>query len=60
MDSEIYSPRYSESRALVVGINNYQHASPLSYAIRDSEETARVLIDEFGFIEKNIILLSAL
>jgi len=58
MDSETYSPRYSASRALVVGINDYQHAPPLSYAIHDSEETAQVLIDEFGFDEKNIILLT--
>lgn len=58
MDSETYSPRYSASRALVVGINDYQHASPLSYAIRDSEETSQVLINEFGFDEKNIILLT--
>jgi len=58
MDSETYSPQYSASRALVVGINNYQHASPLSYAIRDSEETSQVLKDEFGFDEKNIILLT--
>ncbi len=58
MDSEIYSPQYSASRALVVGINNYQHASPLSYAIRDSEETSQVLMDEFGFDERNIILLT--
>jgi len=58
MDSKIYSPQYSASHALVVGINNYQHASPLGYAIRDSEETSQVLMDEFGFDEKNIILLT--
>ena len=58
MDSEIYSPKYSASRALVVGINNYQHASPLGYAIHDAEETSQLLIDEFGFDERNIILLT--
>jgi uncharacterized caspase-like protein len=58
MGNEAYSPRYSASRALVVGINKYQHASPLSYAIRDSEETSQVLKDEFGFDEKNIIFLT--
>jgi len=58
MDSETYSPRYSTSRALVVGINNYQHASPLSYAIHDSEEMLQVFVDEFGFDEKDIILLT--
>ena len=58
MDSEIYSPKYSASHAIVVGINNYQHASPLAYAIHDAEETSQLLIDEFGFDEKNMILLT--
>lgn len=58
MHIETYSPQYSASRALLVGINNYKHASPLSYAIHDSEETSQVLIDELGFDKNNIILLT--
>ncbi len=58
MDSEIYTVQYSASHALIVGINNYQHASPLSYAIHDAEETSQTLIDEFSFDGKNITLLT--
>ena len=58
MDKEIYSPLYLDSHALVVGINNYQHAPPLGYAINDAEATAKLLIDEFGFKEDNILLLT--
>ena len=58
MDSGIYTAQYSASRALIVGINNYQHASPLSYAIHDAEETSNVLIDEFNFDKERITLLT--
>ncbi len=57
MDKETYSPLYLNSHALVVGINNYQHASPLDYAINDAEATAKLLIDEFDFKKDNITLL---
>jgi len=58
MDSEIYTAQYSASRALVVGINNYQHASPLGYAIHDAEEISQTLVDEFSFDKKSITLLT--
>lgn len=58
MDKEIYSVLYLDSHALVVGINNYQHAPPLGYAINDAEATAKLLIDEFGFKKDNILLLT--
>jgi len=58
MDDENYSPLYSVSYALLVGINNYQYASPLGYAINDAKATAQLLIDEFGFDEKNVLLLT--
>lgn len=58
MDSETYSPLYSASHALVVGINNYQYASPLGYAIYDAEAIAQLLISEFAFDEKNVRLLA--
>lgn len=58
MDYENYSPLYSVSHAFVVGINNYQYASPLGYAINDAKATAQLLIDEFGFDEKNVLLLT--
>jgi len=42
----------------VIGINEYQHASPLGYAVNDAEATAQLLINEFGFQKKNVILLN--
>lgn len=58
MDNSAYSPEYLSSHALIVGINDYQYASPLGYAINDAEATAQLLIDEFGFNEKNVLLLT--
>jgi hypothetical protein len=48
---------YSNSRALVIGINNYQNASPLSYAVSDAEEVHHVLISDLDFPESNVICL---
>lgn len=31
---------YIESHALVIGINDYMHASPLEYAVNDAQEFA--------------------
>lgn len=44
-----YAPTYSASRALVIGINKYEHASPLSYARNDAEAVRNALIQRFGF-----------
>ncbi|MDO9333825.1 MAG: caspase family protein [Dehalococcoidales bacterium] len=57
MSSEIYSPKYSASRALIVGINNYQHASPLGYAVNDAHAIAELLINNFGFDQTNVIVI---
>ena len=58
MDKETYSPLYSNSHALMIGINNYQYASPLGYAINDAEAISKLLIDEFGFKKENVHLLT--
>lgn len=58
MDNTAYSPEYLSSHALIVGINNYQVASPLGYAINDAEAIAQLLVDEFGFDEENVLLLT--
>src|SRR5689334_7937583 len=50
-------PSYSASYALVIGINNYLHGSPLGYAISDAEAVAKSVEDRFGFPEENITLL---
>lgn len=48
---------YSSSRALVVGINTYRNASPLSYAVNDAQEMREVLITDLDFPEENIAYL---
>jgi uncharacterized caspase-like protein len=53
----LYLPKYAESRALVIGINNYQHVSPLHYACNDAEAIAEMLVDRFSFPEANVTLL---
>src|SRR5581483_3633822 len=45
-----------DSWALVVGINDYRFASPLSFAKQDAEAFARVL-KTFGFQDHNVTLL---
>ncbi len=53
----IYKPEYSNSWALIIGVNKYFFCSPLSYAINDAEAIAKLLKERFGFPEKNITLL---
>jgi uncharacterized caspase-like protein len=54
----ILKQRYEISRALVIGINKYQSASPLSYAVNDAEEIKDTLINELGFESHNVIYLT--
>lgn len=58
MNQDTYSTQYLNSHALLIGINNYQSAPPLGYAINDAEVTAKILIDEFGFDKNYITLLT--
>lgn len=49
--------QYGKSRALVIGINSYQHASPLSYACNDAIEVRNLLINELGFPAEHVMCL---
>ncbi len=51
-------PHYSNSRALVIGINNYKNVSPLSYAVSDASEIRDILINELNFDPSNVTYLS--
>ena len=53
----VYQPRYTQSWALVIGINGYQIASPLGYARQDAEAFAEVLISHHNFPEENVTVL---
>lgn len=50
-------PKYENSHALVVGVNKYQTAGPLSFARNDAEAVAEVLRTKFGFPDENVRLL---
>ena len=50
-------PQYKASWALIVGIDNYKNASPLSYAVSDASEIREVLVNELGFPSTNITYL---
>lgn len=53
----LYLPEYENSWALVIGINNYQHTSPLGYARNDAEVVAQSLTERFDFPPENVTLL---
>lgn len=54
----IYSPKYNNSWALIIGINKYQHVSQLHYARNDAESMAQILIEDFGFPAENVTVLT--
>jgi uncharacterized caspase-like protein len=49
---------YSSSRALLVGINQYQSAQPLSYAVDDAEAVRDVLVEDLRFPKDNVVCLT--
>lgn len=48
---------YAESRALVIGIDDYVKAPPLSYAASDAEGVRDTLVDVIGFPVENVVCL---
>lgn len=48
---------YTNSRALIIGINQYENSSPLSFAVSDAEEVRDVLVNELAFPQENITYL---
>jgi len=57
LESHLYKPEYTNSWALIIGINKYLHASPLGFATNDAEAMAQTLESRFGFPKDNIQLL---
>lgn len=49
--------RYTGARALVVGINVYLVAPPLSYAVSDATAIRDVLVEALGFPAENVLCL---
>ena len=57
MDKLNYTPHYSNSRALIIGINKYSTVSPLEYAVKDATAVGEILKSRFGFPEDSIRIL---
>ena len=53
----MFTSVYDKSCALIIGINNYQHASPLGYAVSDAQAIADLLAGSLGFEAGNIKVL---
>ena len=53
----IYDARYDQSRALIIGINQDLHGTPLDYACNDANAVAAVLQNQFEFLESNVSVL---
>jgi len=53
----VYQPHYASSWALVIGINNYQLASPLEYARQDAAGFAEVLTSQHEFPHERVTVL---
>jgi len=49
--------KYSGSRALIIGIDDYAQAPPLSYAVSDANAVREVLVNDLGFPEDGITCL---
>ena len=49
---------YSESWALIIGINRYQNVEPLTYAVDDAEAVRLMLMDNYGFKDENITYIT--
>jgi Caspase domain len=53
----LFKTHYGASRALVIGINKYETASPLSYAVSDAVSIRDLLVSDFGFPDSEVTLL---
>jgi len=48
---------YDNSYALIIGIDKYENAQNLNYAVKDAESIQDILINTFNFSENNITFL---
>ncbi len=52
------SPGYSDSWAIVIGIDDYAKWPKLHYAVRDAQAIRETLIHKFGFVPEHIVSLT--
>ena len=48
---------YNKSWAIIIGINQYEHAKPLDYCVADANSIESLLIENFDFIPDNVLML---
>jgi uncharacterized caspase-like protein len=53
----LYEPRYTGSKALLIGINKYQKVAPLSYAVNDAQGLKITLTEHFDFQTEDVTVL---
>jgi Caspase domain len=53
----LLKPKYSNSRALVIGINDYKNTNPLSNAVNDAKAIGDLLIEKFDFPKEQVTYL---
>ena len=49
---------YSDSWAVIIGINDYNNIKGLHYAVEDAQDMKNILVEKFNFEDKNIMLLT--
>jgi len=54
----LFKTHYGVSRALVIGIDKYYMAPPLSYAVSDAVAVRDLLVSDFKFLASDITLLT--
>jgi uncharacterized caspase-like protein/Flp pilus assembly protein TadD len=52
-----YRPDYESSWAVVIGIDNYQHARKLSYAVKDAVGMGEILVSRLGFTRDRVLAI---
>jgi len=55
----VAQPAYARRHALVIGINAYKDPGypDLGYAVADAEAVAAILIEDYGFAQKDVLLI---
>jgi len=49
---------YSDSWALIIGINDYANVQPLTYAVDDAISVKKMFVEKYGFKDENIQLIT--
>ncbi|NQT61940.1 MAG: caspase family protein [Candidatus Marinimicrobia bacterium] len=57
MTKTFYSSNYHSSKALIIGIDDYQHTKKLDNAVNDAKALKDILVQNFLFDEEDVCLL---